>query len=368
MGKAIRKTEAAGRLPPGQTNMRETIGVVAGTEHRPAAKRGPAPLSREEIDREARPGESYEEAGRRIATQRERERQASAPRPAAARPVAWNPEIALCARELVLVTLPHSEPAAPAFLRTNGTLSLVIRSGKDPATGEPVGIPYGSIPRLLLYYIVAEINRTGKPRVNLGRSWAELARKLGLESGSGGKRSVATHLKEQLRRLLAAEILFVVADPGRLRALLASGKPEDAAVLAGHSIRWWNAKDPGADAALESWLEVGNAFFQAVLTKPIPVRLSTVVALRKSPLALDLYVLLCRESALAAGRGHGRVIEWKWLMEQMGSDYKDVKDFGKYAKKTLETICRHYSKLKARVVRGGIEIQDDTLPDVETRS
>ena len=126
-------------------------------------------------------------------------------------------EIAFCAREQILVTLPHSDYRPPetdgedgelkilVFRRKNGRVAMEITSGTD-ANGKPIGIPYGSIPRLLLCYIVSEINRTHSPRVYLGKSLAELARRLGLESKSGGKKSGIRHLQEQLRRLLAARM------------------------------------------------------------------------------------------------------------------------------------------------------------------
>src|SRR4051812_24755126 len=91
-------------------------------------------------------------------------------------------EIVLMARELVLVTLPHKDPGnVPAWVRKNGNISLVVQPGtkKDPKTESrvSVGYPYGSIARLILYWIVTETRRTEEAKLWLGKSLADFMRK-----------------------------------------------------------------------------------------------------------------------------------------------------------------------------------------------
>src|SRR5438874_151511 len=64
-------------------------------------------------------------------------------------------ELAYMAKHLVQVTLPHSDPGdIQAWTRTNGDLTLVItRSNLDIRSGKLIGYPYGTIPRLLLYWL-----------------------------------------------------------------------------------------------------------------------------------------------------------------------------------------------------------------------
>ena len=72
-------------------------------------------------------------------------------------------QLAYLARELVQCTLPHTDPGeAPLWTRTNGNVTLIIaRTGFDPETRKPIGYPYGSLPRLLLYWLNTEAVRTG---------------------------------------------------------------------------------------------------------------------------------------------------------------------------------------------------------------
>src|SRR5712691_474860 len=96
-------------------------------------------------------------------------------------------DIALMARELVLVTLPHKDPGnVPRWTRRNGNITLAVQPGykddpKDHRKSVCIGYPYGSIARLILYWIVTEARRTGDPRLELGKSLAEFMRKLGLK-------------------------------------------------------------------------------------------------------------------------------------------------------------------------------------------
>ena len=70
-------------------------------------------------------------------------------------------ESAFMARQLVQATLPHKNPGnVPAWSRKNGDLTLTIRPGWDEEKNEIIGYPYGTIPRLLLFWITTEAIRT----------------------------------------------------------------------------------------------------------------------------------------------------------------------------------------------------------------
>jgi hypothetical protein len=61
----------------------------------------------------------------------------------------------------VQVTLPHRNPGdVPAWSRSNGSLTMTVRPGWDHEKQKTLGYPYGSIPRLLLFWLTAEAVRT----------------------------------------------------------------------------------------------------------------------------------------------------------------------------------------------------------------
>ena len=89
-------------------------------------------------------------------------------------------DLTYMAKELVQCTLPHSDPGqVPFWKRTNGNLTLSITSDYDPQTGKLVGYPFGSIPRLLMFWLTTEALRTGSPRLELGKTYGNFLRDLG---------------------------------------------------------------------------------------------------------------------------------------------------------------------------------------------
>jgi hypothetical protein len=66
------------------------------------------------------------------------------------------------ARAFVQATLPHKATIANEFYRENGLFSLSILAPSR------VGLPYGSIPRLLLSWMTTEAVYTRSPTLELG--------------------------------------------------------------------------------------------------------------------------------------------------------------------------------------------------------
>src|ERR1700722_2077293 len=62
-------------------------------------------------------------------------------------------ERAYMARQLVQCTLPHTNPGnVERWLRRNGNTALVIQAGWDTRKDRSIGYPYGTLPRLLLFW------------------------------------------------------------------------------------------------------------------------------------------------------------------------------------------------------------------------
>lgn len=279
-------------------------------------------------------------------------------------------EIALMARELVLVTLPHKDPGnVPEWVRRNGNITLAVQPGykddpKDRRRRVCIGYPYGSIARLILYWIVTETRRTGQPRLELGRSLAEFMGKLGLAPDrSTGKRSSANSVHRQIERLISAHIrLSKEMEQGSRRGRLDFSLP-----VAKAACLWWDEKDTEQTALWGSYLVLNDDFFRAILTNPVPVRMMTLLALKKSPLGLDLYAWATLEAYKAQHRRQGRFVAWKLLHEQFGSEVGSVKKFGVKARRELQKIMCNCPSIKLSFARGGIQIQAGSLPDVSPK-
>ena len=276
-------------------------------------------------------------------------------------------ELAYMARELVQCTLPHSNPGdIPVWTRTNGNIRLVIvRTTYDSKKQKLVGFPYGSTPRLLLFWMTTEAVQTGKRRLELGDSYAGFLRDIGLDpSTGGGKRSDAARVKEQTRRLFGAAIGIQKSESvnglehEQVGKMLVSSKSE----------LWWDPKSPEQLAMWGSWVELGEDFYKTITTAPVPADMRALRVLKRSPLALDLYVWATYKALTARRKGKPLYVPWQGLMKQFGADYGDPKDFRKKAIAKLKMIQAVYPGLKLADASGGLQILPTSTPAIPTKS
>ncbi len=271
-----------------------------------------------------------------------------------------NNERAYMARDLVQATLPHSNPrgSPPEWYRTNGNFTLSIRPGfkTNPKTKERicVGYPYGSIPRLILYWMTSEVIKKGNKRLDLGKNLSDFMRDVGLNPrNGGGARSDATRLKNQMERFFRASYSFEYSaiendkEINRLANLSVVSKAE----------LWWDPNKLEQLSIFESFIEISEEFFEILTSSPVPLDYRALRGLKNSPLALDLYAWLSWRSYRVAKSKKPVFISWKNLYEQIGSNYSDNKNFKRKAKEALCKIYALYgSRLKVEEVIGGIEI------------
>jgi hypothetical protein len=257
-------------------------------------------------------------------------------------------EAAFMARQLVQATLPHSDPGdIPAWIRRNGNLTLAVQSGIDLSTGKNIGIPYGSIPRLLLFWMTTEALRTGSRKLYLGENLSDFMRQLDLVP-TGGRWGSITRLRKQMERLLQARISFDYSDEHRKRWLNMEIAPQGEL--------WWDYKNPDNGSLFENWLELGEHFYKAITESPVPLDMRALKALKQSPLALDMYAWATYTTYQANKTSKARSVSWELLHKQFGGDYAEVKAFKRYALKALRKVQIVYPAFKMEQVRGGVEV------------
>ena len=258
-------------------------------------------------------------------------------------------EAAFMARELVQCTLPHTNPGnkLQAWTRRNGTLTLSVKPGSNEV-GETFGFPYGVIPRLLLFWMTTEAVRTKKRRLELGHNLSSFMRELGLSpsSAGAGKRSDARRLQDQMRRLFKATISF----HQNIEEAHRHGERWLDMQVAPKGELWWDPKHPEQGVLWGSFIILGEDFFTAITARPVPVDMRVLRAIKRSPLALDLY-------AWATWRvfklEKPAFIPWAGLMEQMGAGYDNVDEFGRKARSALRKIRAVYPALNLNYTKGG---------------
>jgi hypothetical protein len=274
-------------------------------------------------------------------------------------------DAAFIARELVLASLPHSNPGdRPLWTRRNGNVTLAIQPGVNIQTGESYGYPYGIIPRLLLFWITTEALRTQSRRLELGSSLSGFMTDLGLSPYTGrGKRGDAKRLRDQMERLFRSRFSLERLEEDGSRI----GKSWLDMQVAPQGDLWWSVRAPDQTALWGSWIELGELFYTAIMSAPIPVDMRALRALKRSPLALDLYAWLTFQAYRAHQSRQPRFETWAQLHSHMGGDYADIADFRKKVKRALQKIRAMYPGLRLSRRLGGIEISPASLPAIEPR-
>jgi hypothetical protein len=267
-------------------------------------------------------------------------------------------------RELVQVTLPHKNPGeVQQWKRSNGNLTVGIQPGQDFETGKTYGYPYGTIPRLLLFWITTEAVRTKLRRLELGSSLSAFMAELGLNNANGGtgaKRSDARRLRDQMERLFRARMTFQATSDSNRRTWL------DMQVAPKGEL-WWSLRQPDQAALWGSWIELGEDFFAAITAYPVPADMRALRALKRSPLALDLYAWLSYEAYRAHSSGKARFENWTQLHDHLGGEYARISNFRSKAKAALRKIKTVYPGLKLGDRQGGIEVLPESWPAIQPR-
>jgi hypothetical protein len=208
--------------------------------------------------------------------------------------------------------------------------------------------------------MITEATRTKSRRLELGPTLSGFMVTLGLipSSAGAGKRSDAKRLRDQMERLFRSSFSFEkhYGDDAR------SGKAWLDMPVAPKGELWWSLKDPQKAALWGSWIELGEDFFVAITAAPVPLDMRALKALKRSPLALDLYSWLTYEAFRAHKSGKPRYETWAQLHAHIGSEYGRLDRFRAKAKAALRKTKVVYPGLKLGKKQGGIEILPESYP------
>ena len=112
-----------------------------------------------------------------------------------------------------------------------------------------------------------------------------------------------------------------------------------------------------------SHIELGQDFFKEITRSAVLVDLRAIRDLRRSPLAIDLYVWLTyRMSYLKKPT----LIPWQSLEAQFGSDYTRLRDFQSHAVTQLEKVTRVYPTARVSQTDTGLRLYPSP-PHVQAR-
>jgi hypothetical protein len=214
------------------------------------------------------------------------------------------------AKSLVQTTLPHSEQPGTRYVRTDGNFTLRITDVGG------AGLPYGSYPRLILIWMTTEAVRTGNRELELGSSLSSFMTQLGLQA-TGGHWGTITRFRDQMQRLVGASISTRWSSE-------ANGQNHSSGenlLVADRFHLWWMPQKLPNENLTKSSVTLSANFLEQLVAAPVPLDLRAVRALKKSPLALDLYAWATRRVSYLP---RPTLIAWESLRRSFGAGYADT--------------------------------------------
>jgi hypothetical protein len=231
-----------------------------------------------------------------------------------------------------MAALPHKKTAETIWEKDGGTVKLLVESGTD-AERRPVGIPYGSVARMILLYLQTQAVRTRSREVELGASMNAWLKAMDIPIGGKTYQVV----REQSRRISRCRLTFF-------------RRTEKAELVTnGAFVRDAIFPLDSSHAQLPLWQErvrLDEGFYQSLIEHPLPLREAAVRQISSRSMAIDLYVWLAyRLHAL-----NGPVsVSWHALRRQFGEGYGELRFFRRDVQPNLRLALAVYPEARVTV-------------------
>lgn len=253
--------------------------------------------------------------------------------------------------EFVQVTLPHDDPGSallcPKWQRQTERLRLTIR----PAYSSKgiIGYPYGTLPRLILIWLVTEIQKTKSHKLFLGETIQDFMLQIGI---SEKHTTEIPRLLDQMQRLFRCVFtLEYLQQEGTKQHIYW----EDMQIVT-KGLSTYDRANPSALPPYTDWIEVSPAFFQLAMQTPVCLDQRVLKAFQHSPLAIDLYLWFIHRLYYVAESARYQKVSWEQLAQATGADYRSPTAFAKKVKTILERLLIFYKGLNIEYSRGGFAL------------
>ena len=209
-----------------------------------------------------------------------------------------------------MTSLPHKRISEGLWKREGHRTTLLVESGRSRA-GDLIGVPYGSIARLILLYLQTEAVRTNSPEVELGRSMKSWMGRMSLTTGGKTYQLVT----EQARRISACRLTFFT-DHENGAELRHNG------AFVQNAITFTSVIDDDQPTLWQDRVRLDPSFWQSLRDHPVPVREEAIRAIGTRSLAIDVYIWLAyRLHSLSKSTP----ISWAAIHGQFGAGFRLIR-------------------------------------------
>jgi len=247
-----------------------------------------------------------------------------------------------------MTALPHRSTKELVWERSGGQkgeVKLHIESG-HLSDRTPVGIPFGSMARLILIHLSSEAVKNNSRVVELGPSMKAFLKRMGVSTGGKSFASV----RDQSRRISLCRLTFF------------NKRANDTVISNGSFVRNAVVADDGADQQMSLWqdtVELDEVFFKSLTQHPLPLREAAIRELAGRSMAIDIYVFLSYRLHVLE---KPTPVSWTALFAQFGGGYRSQTNFVNEVKDPLKLALAAYPEAKVDITRAGLILHPSESP------
>ena len=252
-----------------------------------------------------------------------------------------------------MTSLPHKRMEAPFWKRQGNRTTLLVESGRNH-DGDLIGVPYGSIARLILLYLQTEAVRTGNPEVELGRSMKAWMTRMSLSAGGKTYQLVS----EQARRISGCRLTFFTD--------LANAELRSNGAFVQSSISLAGLADENQPTLWQDKVRLDEGFWRSLREHPVPVKEEALRAIGTRSFAIDVYIWLAyRLHALT----RPTPVTWAAIHSQFGAGFRLVRQIKPTFQEALQLALAIYPEARVDVDESGVMLHPSApaVPKAEAR-
>jgi hypothetical protein len=241
--------------------------------------------------------------------------------------------------------MPYRNPGEDVKLwkRSNGQTGMMIEAGAvyNPKTNEHLtpGLPFGPKARIILIFLHHEAIKHNSPVIYVEENMTALIHRLHGDKVVNGR--VIRAYKEQLARLSSCYFTLAVGLDDQHAINQRSQVIEE--------FDLWFPKDREQRVLWNSSIRLSDKYFQTLKRYMVPLDERAVANLSNNAMALDIYAWLAQRLHRIQ-QGQPYPLAWQTLREQFGDGYKDMFNFKRVFRKTLDKVLTQYPAARGRVV------------------
>lgn len=238
-----------------------------------------------------------------------------------------------------MTSLPHKRIVDALWRRDGHRTTLLVESGRS-RNGSLIGVPYGSIARLILLYLQTEAVRTNTPEVELGRSMKSWMLRMSLTTGGKTYQLVT----EQARRISACRLTFFTERDNGMEGRHNGAFVQDAITFA-------SVINDDQPSLWQDRVRLDPSFWRSLREHPVPVREEAIRAIGTRSLAIDVYIWLAyRLHSLSKPTP----VSWAAIHAQFGAGFRLVRQLKPSFLEALGLALAVYPEARVDADRQGL--------------